>query len=62
MTFDGRTWTLERTKPDFSPLDFAQRFAGRVSGDGATIGGEWQRSADGQEWERDFGVTYTRLG
>ncbi len=30
MTFDGRTWTLERTKPDFSPPDFHQRFVGSV--------------------------------
>ncbi len=30
MTFDGRTWTLERTSPDFSPLDFDQRFTGRL--------------------------------
>src|SRR3954470_13656521 len=26
MTFDGRTWTLTRLEPDFSPLDFRQRF------------------------------------
>ena len=62
MTFDGRAWTLERTKPDFSPLDFCQRFAGSISGDGAAIDGEWQTSDDGQQWERDFGLTYTRIG
>jgi hypothetical protein len=62
MTFDGRTWTLERTKPDFSPLDFCQRFTGRISDDGATIDGEWQHSQDGQQWKRDFGLTYTRVG
>jgi hypothetical protein len=60
MTFDGRTWTLERTKPDFSPLDFHQRFTGRISDDGATIDGEWQSSGNGQQWTRDFGLTYTR--
>ena len=60
MTFDGRTWTLERAKPDFSPLDFSQRFTGRVSADGAAIAGEWQTSAGGQPWTRDFGLTYTR--
>jgi hypothetical protein len=62
MTFDGRTWTLERTKADFSPLDFCQRFGGTVSDDGATIDGEWQNSQDGQRWTRDFGLTYTRIG
>ena len=26
-----------------------------------TIDGEWQESsADGQQWKRDFGLTYTR--
>ena len=62
MTFDGRTWTLERSKPDFSPLEFHQRFVGSVSDDGATINGEWQTSNDGQQWTRDFGLTYARIG
>jgi hypothetical protein len=30
--------------------------------DGATIDGEWQNSDDGQEWTRDFGLTYRRRG
>jgi hypothetical protein len=61
MTFDGRTWTLERAKPDFSPLDFHQRFAGSISDDGATIDGEWQSSGDGRQWTRDFRLTYSRI-
>jgi hypothetical protein len=60
MTFDGRTWTLERTKPDFSPLHFCQRFTATVSDDGTTITGEWHTSPDGRQWQRDFGLTYTR--
>ena len=60
MTFDGRTWTLERTEPDFSPLHFCQRFTATVSDDGSAITGEWQTSPDGQQWQRDFGITYTR--
>jgi hypothetical protein len=60
MTFDGRTWTLERATPDFGPLDFCQRFTGTVSDDGATIAGEWQTSGDGRPWTRDFGLTCTR--
>jgi hypothetical protein len=60
MTFDGRTWTLERSMPDFSPLDFHQRFIGSVTDDGTTIDGEWQSSTDGQHWTRDLGLTYTR--
>jgi hypothetical protein len=62
MTFDGLTWTLERTEPDFSPLDFCQRFIAVIEDDGTTIRGEWQKSADGVTWERDFGMTYTRAG
>ena len=60
MTFDGRTWTLERTKPDLSPLDFCQRYIGTVSDDLATIDGEWQSSPDGTDWTRDFRLTYHR--
>ena len=61
MTFDGRSWTLERTAPDFTPLDFHQRFVGSVGVDGTTIDGQWQSSSDGQQWTRDFGLTYTRV-
>ena len=61
MTYDGQTWTLERTKPDFSPLDFCQRYVGRFAGDRNTIAGEWQSSTDGSEWTTDFGLTYRRL-
>lgn len=61
MTFDGRSWTLERTKADFTPLEFGQRYVGAFSDDGTTIAGEWQSSIDGHEWSRDFGLTYRRL-
>jgi hypothetical protein len=61
MTFDGRTWTLERTKPDLSPLDFCQRYIGTFSDDGNVIDGEWQTSADGTDWARDFRLTYRRV-
>jgi hypothetical protein len=61
MTFDGRTWTLERIEPDFTPLAFCQRYTGAFSDDGTTIDGEWQSSPDGREWSRDFGLTYERV-
>jgi hypothetical protein len=61
MTFDGRTWTLERTQEDFTPLDFRQRYIGTFSDDLATITGEWQSgAAGGGDWTRDFGLTYRR--
>ena len=62
MTFDGRAWTLERTKADFTSLDFCQRYVGAFSDDLTTIAGEWQSSDDGHEWRRDFALTYRRVG
>ena len=58
---DGR-WTLLRAKPDFTPLEFAQRFEGIFSADGDTIDATWNTSHDGGEtWELDFGLTFTRV-
>jgi hypothetical protein len=55
---DG-VWRLWR---DAREGDFAQRFEGRFSADGATIDGAWERSDDGVEWQRDFPLTYSRVG
>jgi hypothetical protein len=58
---DG-VWTLQRTDPDFSPLDFWQRFAGTFSEDNNRIDGRWEQSQDGgATWELDFHLTYTRV-
>ena len=63
MTFGGGVWTLTRESPDFSPLDFRQRFTGTFSTDGNTISGAWETSpADGGQWKHDFGLTYRRAG
>jgi hypothetical protein len=62
MTFDDGVWELTRKAPDFSPLDFFQRFIGTFSADGETIEGAWETSEDGSTWERDFGLTYRRIG
>jgi hypothetical protein len=61
MTFQDGLWTLFRGTPDFSPLDFWQRFSGRFSADGDTIDGRWETSQDGSTWERDFDLTYKRI-
>jgi hypothetical protein len=61
MTFDGRDWQLLRTEPDFSPLDFSQRYTGTMSQDGETIDGRWESSNDGATWELDFELSYTRV-
>ena len=52
---------LERTKPDFSPFDFSQRFTGTLSEDGNTIAGAWEICHDGKTWEHDFDLTYTKV-
>ena len=62
MTFDGREWTLLRRTADDSPLDFHQRYTGRLANDGATIAGRWEISDDGTEWRTDFRLTYRRAG
>ncbi|MET0764976.1 MAG: hypothetical protein ABWY29_08920 [Blastococcus sp.] len=60
MTFDGREWALLRRTADDSPLDFHQRFIGRLSEDGDTIAGQWEISDDGGAWRTDFRLTYRR--
>ena len=60
MAFDGRVWTLSRDTPDFSSLEFRQRFTGTFSDDGRTINGTWEICHDGNAWEKDFDITYTR--
>ena len=60
MSFDGGVWKLERTKPDFSPFEFSQRFTGTLTGDGARIEGTWEISHDHKTWEKDFDLIYTR--
>ena len=60
MTFAHGEWVLLRNQPDFSPLDFSQRFVGVFSDDGNTITGRWEIAREGGEWEPDFDLTYTR--
>jgi hypothetical protein len=61
MTFEDGTWTLLRDKPDFTPLDFAQRYVGELSPDGDTLDGRWEISDDGSAWRVDFTLTLRRL-
>ena len=55
MSFAGGVWRIWRNAAGFS-----QRFEGRVSVDGRTIDGWWEKSTDGQSWERDFDLTYVK--
>jgi hypothetical protein len=56
MTFAGGVWTLERFGPE---NDFAQRYVGRLSGDGRIIEGMWEIERDGA-LVPDFGLDYRR--
>jgi hypothetical protein len=60
MSIEDGVWKLWRDEPDFSPLDFSQRFTGTFSADGETISGRWEICHDGETWEHDFDLTYTR--
>jgi hypothetical protein len=60
MSVEDGVWKLWRDEPDFSPLEFAQRFTGTFSADGTTIAGRWEICRDGSTWEHDFDLTYAR--
>jgi hypothetical protein len=60
MSFEDGVWKLWRTEPDFSPLDFSQRFTGTLGDDGKAIAGAWEICHDGKSWEHDFDLTYTK--
>ena len=62
MDFGDGVWTLLRNSPDFTPLEFSQRFTGTFSADGRRIDGRWESAPDGATWELDFHLSYTKTG
>lgn len=60
MSLENRVWKLWRDAPDFSPLQFSQRYTGTFSDDGRTITGAWEICHDGTTWEHDFDLTLTK--
>jgi hypothetical protein len=62
MRFAAGRWELLREAPDFSPLDFSQRFTGDFTDGGGSIDGRWETLTDGGAWELDFELHYTRVG
>ena len=58
MTLDGGVWRMWRDATD----PFAQRFGAKISDDGNTITGRWEKAPDGTNWEIDFDLTYRRSG
>lgn len=61
MSFQAGVWKLERTKPDFSPFEFSQRFSGIFSRDGSRIDGTWEIAEDHKTWRKDFDTIYRRV-
>jgi hypothetical protein len=61
MTLSDGVWTLLRTQPDFTPLESAQRFTGRLADDGNAISARWESSPDGTNWKEDFEMMYRRV-
>ncbi|MEY2442936.1 MAG: hypothetical protein QOJ46_2362 [bacterium] len=61
MSLSDAVWKLWRDSPDFSSLDFSQRYDGTFSDEGRTISGCWEICHDGKTWEHDFDLTYTKL-
>lgn len=60
MSFESGVWKLWRETPDFSPLDFSQRFTGALSENGKEIAGRWEINHDGT-WEHDFDLTFVKV-
>jgi hypothetical protein len=65
---EGSTWKIWRAPGedwnDANGPGFDQRFFGKVSADGETIDGRWERGLGdaGDDWELDFPITYRRGG
>jgi hypothetical protein len=62
MDLSGGVWTLLRDAPDFTPLEFSQRFTGTFAADGRRIDGRWETAHDGTAWELDFHLSYMKAG
>jgi hypothetical protein len=56
VSMRDNVWRWWRDSPGFS-----QRFTGTLVNDGRTIIGKGELSKDGQSWERDLELTYTRM-
>jgi hypothetical protein len=63
MTLDAAgVWTLSRESPDFTPLDFRQRYTGTFSADGNVISGAWEIGLADGGLRHDFDLNYRRAG
>ena len=55
MSLEGGVWKMWRESPGFS-----QRMTGTLSSDGTTMTCHGELSRDGERWEHDLDVTYTK--
>ncbi|MFI9510924.1 hypothetical protein [Nocardia sp. NPDC052566] len=55
-TFVDSSWRIWR-----DALGFSQRFTATLDDSGSTLRGAWEKSSDGEKWEHDFDLVYTRL-
>ena len=46
---------------DSTSPPFAQRFEALLSADGRRLAGRWESRRDGEDWQHDFDVTYTKV-
>jgi len=67
MTFADGAWELRRERPDFTPLDFRQRYFARILEGGPegarvpTMVGAWEKAVgESAPYELDFVLTYSR--
>ncbi|MET7472800.1 hypothetical protein ABZT17_00350 [Streptomyces sp. NPDC005648] len=67
MSLADGAWQLLRERPDFTPLDFRQRYFARIAEGGPdgsrrpTIVGAWEKAVgDSTPWELDFVLSYRR--
>lgn len=56
MSLADGVWRIWRDAPRFH-----QRFMATFSDDGTAVTGHWESSPDGETWEVDFDVSYTRI-
>lgn len=56
MSVHDGVWKMWRNDPGFY-----QRFKGAFSKDGQTISAQWEILNDGETWEHDFDLTYTKI-
>jgi hypothetical protein len=60
MTLEAGAWTLLRDEPDFTPLEFSERFTGTIAPGGEIISGSWQSPGPDGQWRKDFDLVYRK--